>query len=131
MDVLPADRLYWYDVVDVRGVDGDTCAGRLRLGFNLEMAPVTFRVAHINCNEINDNGGPGDKAAAFTKAALEGSLVLVHTSKRKDDYGRVLAEIWYGPAGTKLSLKNLAVELLAAGLAKPYEGHGPKPLITP
>jgi micrococcal nuclease len=96
----------------VRVVDGDTLIVRLASG---ERARI--RVIGIDTPEDVAPGRPvqcwSRRAAAFTKAALEGrSVTLVPGREREDRYGRTLAYVQRSDG------LDLEVELLRRGLAR-------------
>jgi micrococcal nuclease len=99
----------------VRAVDGDTLVVRLDSG---ERERV--RVIGIDTPEDVAPGRPvqcwSRKAAAFTKAALEGrSVRLVLGREQRDRYGRTLAYV------TRADGFDLEVELLRGGYARTLE----------
>jgi len=105
---------YWYRAQVTRVVDADTLEVAVDVGFRLT-ATMPLRIAHVDAPESRTTQG---KAATAFVAALLGALpasVLVHTFKPIDKYGRYLADVYAGD-------KSIAIELLRAGLAVPYEG---------
>lgn len=94
-----------------RAVDGDTVHLSVDVGFGMTFKGP-FRLAHIDTPE---RGTPeGAVSAEYMKAKEGGTFVL--RSLGKDKWGRWLAEL--------LNADGLALhdEMIAAGLATPYEG---------
>jgi micrococcal nuclease len=99
----------------VRAVDGDTLIVRLDSGERQRV-----RVIGVDTPEDVAPGRPvqcwSRKAAAFTKAALEGrSVTLVLGREEQDRYGRTLAYV------TRSDGFDLEVELLRGGYARTLE----------
>jgi len=65
-------------------VDGDTF--KTRLG-------ATIRLAGVDCPEISQLGGT--LAKSQLKSLIEGKLVTIYPVAR-DDYGRIVADVWDG-----------------------------------
>ncbi len=95
----------------LRVIDGDTLTATLDLGWGVQYAKATIRLAAVNCPERSEQAGRD--AAAFTTALLPAGTGIVVRSHSRDKYGRVLATVEF--AGT-----DLATELLAAGHATAY-----------
>ena len=114
--------------------DGDTLSATIDLGWNVyHDGTSNVRVLHIDCPELHASD-PATKALALQAKAFTAQWVVDHAahsttppwpfwleSHAIDLYGRALAVITCGQG------HNLADDLTAAGLAKPYEGTGPRP----
>ena len=121
--------MYQYRVKEVIKVqDGDTLQVRVSLGFG-GYQDVWLRFAHINTPALSKPGGA--EAKAFVEKWLAGNPVFyIDTTKtsrfnpndKQEKYERYLAVLKSAP-DAPISLNQL---LLDAGLAKPYEGTGPK-----
>lgn len=124
---VPQPFTYWATIERV--IDGDTLVVTLDLGFNVKLTDVHMRVYGINCPEKNTE--EGQEAMRYTKewVAMDD---LYHAVKpkaykvsvqdhKKDKYGRILGEIFYGG-------ESLGETLIKAGKAKPYFGVGEKPV---
>jgi micrococcal nuclease len=129
--------VYKYAAIYVSTVDGDTVTLNVSLGFKVWFNKQKIRLARLNAPESK---GPDAAKAAEAKKFLESRLstakaIVIETCKSEEDkYGRILAEIFYAPAGTKELIekegewKNINDELIAAGLAKSWDGSGSKPV---
>lgn len=115
----------------VRWTDGDTVVLRVDLGQRV-LVEGSYRLNRINTPEVHL--GPGVTTAQKTaglalKARLEDAYpprtIVWIGSKKADRYGRWLVEMWVSESDI---WKNLSNWLLAEGLAKPYDGTGPKPV---
>lgn len=115
---------YKYNAKLVRVVDGDTVYLSVDLGFRVEMV-LDVRLAGLNAPEIV---GASQSQGLATKKELERLLSLgpltVFTTKA-EKYGRWLATITVSPPNA--TPINVNEWLLSHGLAKPYDGTGPKP----
>lgn len=125
--------MYQYGAEAQRAIDGDTLVVTVDLGFRLTMTQVV-RVAGINAPEANT---PAGRAAA---KALQGwlfppdgvreiddwvggnSSFVITTTKPHDKYGRWLATV------TRCDGHDLADDMIAAGHAVAWDGHGAKPV---
>jgi len=143
---------YCYRMSVSRVLDGDTCEATLSLGFDMSFGPRPIRFFGLNAPEIHDTDPAIQKRAKAAMDFVSSRLlpadpkampkVKIETQKpdSSDKYGRVLGTVWYQnpptvPAGAKKNTKpveqpwvNLNNELLVAGLAKPYDGTGVKPV---
>lgn len=114
--------MYEYMATIERWVDGDTVHLDVDMGFRIHIK-VDARLAHLNTPELikYKTTGIESPALAFVKKNCpEGSSTRVSIVKQ-DKYGRWLAVIY--PASLPTSLNDA---LIQSGLAKPYEGEGPK-----
>ena len=121
--------MYEYNARVEKCIDGDTLSILIDLGFS------TFRSEHIrllgvNCPESygKDACEEGRAAKAWmTDICRPGLLLRVKTVKdKKEKYGRTLAVIWIIQPDGNLYEKSVNDQLLEAGHAKPYDGHGPR-----
>lgn len=106
---------YAYRALVLRVIDGDTYDVAVDVGFRMTTT-LPLRLAHVDAPEHGTTSGT---AATSYVSGLLGALpapVVVRTIKPADKYGRYLAEVFTATG------KSVAAELLAVGLAKPYEG---------
>lgn len=120
--------MYEYKAKIVRWIDGDTVDLVVDLGFRVQFGQRA-RLAGLNTPELHarDERERADAIKAtmlVNRLAFLGSTVTIRSQKPQadDKYGRWLVEIVIGD-GT-----NLNQELLNKGLAKPWNGEGPKPV---
>ncbi len=116
--------MYEYLAALVSVHDGDTLRLDCDLGFDVHLPRLDVRLLGIDCPELGRPDGLGERARDFVIAwfGVHAGPYVVRTVKdRTEKFGRWLATI-LAPDGA-----NLAADLLAAGLAKPYDGHGPRP----
>lgn len=97
-------QLYLYKGTILNWYDGDTLTADVDLGFKIH-AKVRIRLVRINSWEINDESTYRRRFARHARTFANkhfpvGSEVLIN-SKKKDRYGRWLAEIEY--EGTNIS----------------------------
>jgi endonuclease YncB( thermonuclease family) len=149
--------VYEYFAVCDRVIDGDTVAITLDLGFYVKLGSRPMRLFGINTPESTSKDPTVQKRALAAVAFIEERLLPIDRedlpaprpqikvqSKKpdaSDKYGRLLGTILYLPfveppakkKGRKVlpidppDWHNLNDELIAAGLALPYDGTGPKP----
>ena len=112
----------------VRVVDGDTVDVDIDLGFEIRIQ-MRVRVYGINCPESRSSDERerelGKQAKAFAEQLLPaGKMVALRSHKEagSDRYGRYLAEIL-----VPVDRVDFAAAMVAAGHAKIWFGHGPKP----
>lgn len=108
-------------VVDV--TDGDTVTVDIDYGFHLKQRH-RVRLAGIDAPEVNARGPEGEAARDWLRARLPaGAAIELVTDKPADKYGRYLATVWrVDPASGRPELDSVNAQLLAAGLARPYDG---------
>jgi micrococcal nuclease len=114
--------MYTYQGTVTHDVDGDTLDLQIDLGFSIS---VQQRVRLLGLNAAERFTPAGKAAIAFVQAwlAKHGPVFTVTTQKdEKDKYGRYLADIT-SPDGA-----NLNDDLIAAGMAAPWDGKGPAPV---
>lgn len=119
--------MYEYRATLEKVVDGDSFDVRIDLGFRI----TTFQRVRLNgvdTPEVNSADAAerarAKEAKAFVDDWFAGAgtvLVRSHKPGGGDKYGRYLADVLSSPDG-----HSLAADLIAAGLAKPYDG-GAKP----
>lgn len=128
--------MWQYRAYATRAVDGDTIEVEVDLGFRLTMVQ-TVRVNGINAPELATAEGKAAKAAAWKwltdatgiRKAHSQWPIVISTAKPNaltggDKYGRWLASI------TRADGHDLATDMIAAGHALPWDGHGPKPVAS-
>mgnify|MGYP003326517070 CR=1 FL=1 len=119
-----ANTDYSYTADIIRVVDGDTIDISIDLGFEVARKE-RVRIAGINAPEIHTKDA-AEKAAGMTARQFVVDWVAKHpqvtvtTVKDAEKYGRYLAHV-VGTDG-----QDLGQLLLAANLAKPYDGTGPR-----
>ena len=107
--------MHEYAASFVRAVDGDTLILDVDLGFYVTVRQP-FRLARVNCPELNSTDPTEHKRAAAAQAfsaGFCGGPLTVKTS-RSDDWRRWIAEV------VRADGTNLSDALLAAGLAVLY-----------
>lgn len=117
---IPAQR-WVYRAAPVRAVDGDTIVVIVDVGFGLHLHPGN-EGAHLRLLRVDtpERAEPNwIDATTFTAAWLAeagAGWSLTIQTERADSFGRYLAEVWRIADGA-----NLSDDLLASGLAVPYE----------
>jgi micrococcal nuclease len=104
-------------------IDGDTLDVDLDLGFTIR-SRQRLRLLGLNSPEKNTTEGKTAKAWVSDWLIEHGPDLVVETHAR-EKYGRWLATVT-GQDGACLN-----TDLLEAGQAAPYDGHGPRPLPVP
>lgn len=104
-------------------VDADTYDLDIDLGFTIRTRQ-RVRLLGLNTPEKNTPGGKAAITWATEWFAQHGSDVVVETHAR-EKYGRWLATITAADGAV------LNTDLIDAGQAAPYDGHGPRPLPEP
>jgi micrococcal nuclease len=104
-------------------VDADTYDLDIDLGFEIRVRQ-RVRLLGLNTPEKNTAEGKAANTWATDWFAQHGPDLVVETH-RKEKYGRWLATI------TAADGACLNTDLLDAGQAAPYDGHGPRPLPEP
>lgn len=112
-----------YPAAVLKVVDGDTLDVDLDLGFTIRTRQ-RLRLTGLNSPEKNTPAGKTAKAWVGDWLAEHGPDLVVETHAR-EKYGRWLATV------TAQDGACLNTDLLTAGQAAPYDGHGPRPLPTP
>jgi endonuclease YncB( thermonuclease family) len=122
--------LWRYRAALRRVKDGDTLEVTLDLGFGVVFEKMTIRLLGLNAPEIATQRGR--EAAAFARAWCQAALspadaweLRIETVKgdKPDKYG----SRWLGRIYTAIGGACLNDDLLAAGLALPWDGQGDKP----
>lgn len=103
----------------VRVVDGDTLLVRAHIWVGQQVR-VAVRIRGIDAPELNA-GCAGERllaarAAEFVRKAVSGRTVRLSAVSGGKYFGRVLADV------TMADGRALGPELVAAGLARPYDG---------
>ncbi|MCP5467951.1 MAG: thermonuclease family protein [Deltaproteobacteria bacterium] len=114
---------FWAEVIRV--VDGDTLVVRIDLRFGTTTLEE-LRLRGINCPELHDPSGDGQKAKAFVENELKNAQWVLIVTYKTDKFGRYVADIYYHDVyDTEEDLlakgKFLNQELLSSGLAKRVE----------
>ena len=114
--------IYTYQATVERVVDGDTVRVHIP-SFPAPFNPIAVRVDHINTPEKRHPAPDceivlGVKASEYASAVMPDgqTITVVYDDSREDKYGRLLARIVL-PDG-----RDYGQSLIAAGLAKPYDG---------
>lgn len=101
--------------------DGDTFSVEIA-GWPNPVDHMLIRMAHIDAPELKDKrpeiAAIAVRARDHLITLLTGKAVL--TSIRKDNYFRLLCTV-------EVDGKDVGTAMLQPGLARPYEGRGPKP----
>lgn len=88
---------FYYNISDIRVVDGDTLFVTIDLGFNIKMSDY-IRLYDVDCPEIFHPHTPeGDVAKKFTVDWVAGGKAFAMDSRKYDareKYGRCLADIY-------------------------------------
>jgi micrococcal nuclease len=103
---------YAATVVDVH--DGDTCHLEIDVGLHVSVR-ADVRLAHVNAPELKEANGARARDR-LAELLADGPLVIHTIRDRTEKYGRWLGEI------TNASGVDVGTQLLAEGLAVPYEG---------
>lgn len=116
--ILPVNyRLYYYNFELIRVVDGDTIRGNVDLGFNLTLSNQSIRLYGINTPEIRgEKKEIGLKVKDFVISILHNKNLIIR-SFDKDNFGRLLAEVFYYDKEW-ISLNNYLLDL---NMATVYE----------
>jgi endonuclease YncB( thermonuclease family) len=120
--------IYDYLATVLRVVDGDTLWMEVDLGFRVRMA-IDVRLSGLNAPEAVKMVGTNitDPVITFIQErVMKGRKVIARITKA-EKWGRWLAEIIYydqseNPDEIIRKGKSLNAELIAAGLATPYDG---------
>lgn len=107
--------------------DGDTVIVTV-VSWPAVVSPIQVRVAGIDTAEIHDKRpeirAMGLLARDWVAAHLRPGDSVTLRNVRRDKYFRLLADVNVVVDG---ETRDLATELIRRGLAKPYDGQGPKP----
>ena len=127
----PFNKTMSYRAQCLNVVDGDTVDLFVDLGFKM-YTKSRFRLSRINTPELNSKDPAevvkAQAARAFVNTAIKDSGVVsfaesawnlrIVPEKSADEYGRWLAEIFYTPAVSEISLNQQLIELGHAVLYK-------------
>lgn len=120
--------MFQYRAKLMRVVDGDTIDVDIDLGLEMHVQ-TRLRLAGLNAPERGTL--EGDAATAFVRSWMDGvdSDLLIMTQKdRREKFGRYLVTVLpFQDAYTTIGLQSLNSALLAADLAKPWDGKGSRP----
>lgn len=113
------EKLYNYKAIVTKITDGDTIWVTMDLGFDTFRTTVC-RFYGINTPELKSKDPVVKQKAYEAKQFVAdrltiGSVIFVH-SKEKDNFGRAIADIFYGESFEK----HINQELIDAGLAVVY-----------
>lgn len=95
--------------------DGDTCTVDVDCGLHTHRI-IIVRLAHINAPELRDEGGAASRDRLAELLLGRDPLVVTTIRDRTEKYGRMLAVI------VNVDGVNVAEQLIAEGLGRPYEG---------
>lgn len=112
-----------YPAVVVKVTDGDTLKAELDLGFSISTRQ-RLRLNGLNTPEKNTPEGKAAKSWVKDWLTEHGPALIVETHAQ-EKYGRWLATV------TTADGACLNTDLINAGQAAPYDGHGPRPLPAP
>lgn len=117
----PYDNNFYVAVVDYHH-DGDTSFIISDLGFGL-MFHQCIRWYGLDAPELRTPEGKTSLAWLNQKLPSGTTIVFRSPTGEKDKYGRYLATV-YLASDQSTSIND---QMIAAGMAKPWSGHGPKP----
>lgn len=116
--------MYEYEAVVTSVYDGDTFRADVDLGWGIWARNTSLRLNRIDAPELRAAGG-GQSKEFVAQIMPVGSEFILHTIKdKKDKYGRMLAEVIYNNQSAPVYVSD---ELVKAGLAKYWNGKGPRP----
>lgn len=101
--------------------DGDTVRVNIPSYPKIIGENIRVRLKGINTDEMGDDEA-ADLAGDFVRAKVAAGKKIELRKLSRDKFFRLLAELW-------IDNKNIADELLEAGLARPWNGQGVKPVI--
>lgn len=104
-----AAQVFTHRAKIMRVKDGDSCVAWIDDGDGV-MVAIPIRYEHVNCPELSQAGGAA--ARDFNNALVTGKWAVVKTRKRRDQYGRMLADVFTWDAGT---LIDVTKGIVAAG----------------
>jgi micrococcal nuclease len=120
---------YRYRARVVKVTDGDTLRVALDPGVRLT---YDMRVRLRGCNAAEKTTVDGQRAITFVTRWLaenadpDGWVVVITHKDPEDPHDRWVADVTSLDGG-----RDLTADLIAAGLAVPWDGHGPKPVPGP
>jgi endonuclease YncB( thermonuclease family) len=106
---------YFYKFRLGRIIDGDTFAGSIDLGFQLQFS-ATIRLHAVNAPELHTKRGVA--ALEFVKSFFSGADDYVLQSITRDDFGRCVARLW-----RRGDIHSLNERLIDAGVAEEVKGR--------
>lgn len=119
--ILSEDKTYGSATISeiVSIYDGDTFTGTIKSWPTIIGYRISIRVAGIDCPEMRDKRpeikSKAQEAKQYVVERLRGATKVRIINIRRDKYFRILADV-------TIDGKDLAAELIANGLAKPYDG---------
>lgn len=118
--MIPTPTPFIYNAVVTSVHDGDTVTITVDLGFNTHIVGMDVRLNGLNAPELSTP--EGKKLSILLREKLINKQVVVATQKdKREKYGRMLADIWCGG-------QHINEWLVAAGLAKAWDGRGARPV---
>lgn len=113
--------LYEYKAEVVEVHDGDTLTVSIDLGFSVTLENEHLRLYGLDAPELSSPAGK--TSAEYAQSILpSGTPIMVRTIKdKKEKYGRYLAIVFLADG------RNFNEMLIATGMAKVWDGKGPRP----
>lgn len=110
-------NLHNYSINLIRVIDGDTIVADIDLGFNITLNSQHIRLLGIDTPEIRGASfNQGKAVKEFVADFLKDKKLRIHSYK-KDNFGRLLADIFYYQDDEWYSLCNL---LISSEMGEPY-----------
>lgn len=122
------DNLYFYKLLNVCVIDGDTIKADIDLGFGGVLKKRTIRLAGINAPETtktikgipNIKLSEGIKSKEFVNSIFEkADLILFKSLEKEDSFGRCLGIIYFRSKGEN-TIINLNELLITQGYSEKY-----------
>ena len=122
------DNLYFYKLLNVCVVDGDTIKADIDLGFGVVLKKRTIRLVGINAPETtktikgipNIKLSEGIKSKEFVNSIFEkADLILFKSLEKEDSFGRCLGIIYFRSKGEN-TIINLNELLITQGYSEKY-----------
>ena len=117
--------MFDYSAAVASVTDGDTVKLTVDLGFHVYVTE-SFRLAGINAPEKDTDAGMASKHWLMAKLP-PGTVVYIRSEKavKQEKYGRWMCNLWLSEDAQSTSLN---AQLVQAGLAKPWDGKGARPV---
>ena len=109
--------MFEYRALCTKVYDGDTITVDIDLGLNSWLKDQKLRLVGIDTPEMRGPEKPeGTKVRDWLREQILGKPVIIktHKSRNKGKYGRWLCTVY-------IDGRNLNLEMLASGMAKPYD----------
>lgn len=107
-------QLYNYKFTLNRVVDGDTFIGDIDLGFNIVQRDQRIRLYGVNAPETRraseEEKAWGREVTQIVEQLLINAPSIIIKSYNYDDFGRVLAEVFYEDNGEYINLSEYMIE---------------------